>query len=93
VLSDRVSPDGRYFSTPFALPPDEMLRQDLTAPEKIYDSDGFKYRITPKARQHGMSKLQLTVSEKLGRSPDRGDALVYMYWGIFSPRPQLRFAS
>lgn len=83
VLGDRISPVGNWSATPWALPPDSLLRQDLCAPEKIYDSDGFRYKITPKTRQAGMPANRATLHEKLGRSPDRGDAVALLYWAVF----------
>jgi hypothetical protein len=82
VLGDRLNPGGTYANVPWALPTDSLLRQDLCAPEKIYDSDGFRYKITPKTRQKGMPENRPTLHEKLGRSPDRGDAVALLYWAI-----------
>jgi hypothetical protein len=79
-LARRLDPQGPFMGMPFALPPDEFLREELCAPEKIYSSDAFKFRITPKRLQPGMSEDTLTVTAKLdGRSPDRADAVVYLY--------------
>ena len=83
-IRDRLDPDESWVAPPWALPPDSLLRQDLCAPEKIYDSDGFRFRITPKKRQPGMPENQATLTEKLGRSPDRGDAVVYLHWGVLT---------
>lgn len=83
VTGDRLSPAGNWAATPWALPPDSLLRQDLCAPERIYGSDGFRYKITPKTRQPGMPETVATLTEKLGRSPDRGDAVTLLYWGVF----------
>lgn len=47
-----------------ALPPDDLLLQDLTAPDWSIAAGG-KIKVEPKEK----------VVEKLGRSPDRGDAL------------------
>lgn len=82
VLGARLDPNGSCAATPWALPPDSLLHQDLCAPEKIYDSDGFRYKLTPKTRQPGMPTNRATLAEKLGRSPDRGDAVVLLYWGV-----------
>jgi hypothetical protein len=84
VLADRLNPSGAWAGSPWGLPDDSLLHQDLCAPEKIYDSDGFRYRITPKRRESGMPENRPTLQEKLGRSPDRGDAVVMLHWGIHS---------
>jgi hypothetical protein len=82
VTGDRLSPTGNWGTTPWALPPDSLLRQDLCAPERIYGSDGFRFKITPKTRQPGMPETVATLTEKLGRSPDRGDAVTLLHWGV-----------
>lgn len=84
VLGKRLDPNGTHAHTPWPIPPDSLLRQDLCAPEKIYDADGFSFKLTPKHREAGMPDNQPTLTEKLGRSPDRGDAVVYLYWGVHS---------
>lgn len=81
-LGRRLDPQGVHANTPWALPPDSLLRADLCAPEKIYDSGGFRYYITPKARKKGMPENKPTVEEKLGRSPDKGDAVVNLYRAV-----------
>jgi len=66
--------------TTFALPEDSMLEQELCAHHKIPLGRGFK--ITPKDRYPGQTFQQHTVKEHLGRSPDRADALVYLYAAV-----------
>jgi hypothetical protein len=78
-LARRLDPLGAYSTTPWALPPDMLLAEELCAPEKVYGSDAMKFRITPKTRQPGMSEKVLTIHDKIKRSPDRADAVVYLY--------------
>lgn len=71
---------------PIALPPDQDLLMDLCAP---------RYRVTTSGSGKGLtavlqveSKDELLKPTRLGRSPDRGDALVYASaqmdnWGTF----------
>jgi hypothetical protein len=93
-LGRRLNPEGPWGDEPFALPLDDELARDLTAPEKIYGSDGMRFGITPKRRQHGMVYRGDTLTEKLGRSPDKGDAVAMMYEAVrFAVRrapPKLR---
>jgi hypothetical protein len=58
---------GQPFGSRIELPKDNELLADLCAPEFTVKSNG--YQITPKE----------TLVEKLGRSPDKGDAVV-MSW-------------
>jgi hypothetical protein len=81
-LGRRLDNHGPWGLEPWALPADEFLSEDLTAPEKIYDSSGERFHITPKSRQHGMPEGMLTVKEKIGRSPDTGDAIVYCFHAV-----------
>jgi hypothetical protein len=84
VLAARLDPKGVWANVPWAMPADSQLVQDLCAPEKVFDSDGFRFKITPKSRQPGMPDKAHTLREKLGRSPDRGDSCVMLHWGIHS---------
>ena len=52
--------------------------------EKVYGSDGLKFGITPKNRAGNDEHRGDTLREKLGRSPNRADAVVYLYDGIRS---------
>jgi hypothetical protein len=73
-----LDPNGINAGNTFALPSDPMLNAELCAPEKIYmGSDGLKFRITPKTRTSSNFAGE-TLREKLGRSPDRADAVVYL---------------
>lgn len=60
------SQDG---GSPIALPDDPELVSDLTAP--TYDASTGKIKVEPKTK----------LVERLGRSPDRGDAVV-MAWSV-----------
>lgn len=60
-----------------ALPPDDMLIGDLTAPRKVSD---------PKGRIKVESKD--SVKARLHRSPDRADAIVYAMWREPEPIPE-----
>lgn len=84
-LAERLDPAGPYAMTPFGLPKIEKLAADLCAQERRYKSDAFRMGLMPKDRRpgpagdgHGAAE-QKTVKDKLGRSPDRGDAVAYMH--------------
>ena len=51
-----------------ALPNDPVLFKDLTAP--MFDTKSGKIRVEPKE----------SLRDRLGRSPDKGDALAYGNW-------------
>lgn len=53
------------------LPDDRQLLIDLTAPR--FNADGKYIRIEPKE----------DVKARIGRSPDRGDAVVMLLWGVY----------
>lgn len=87
-LRDALDPD-QPGGSPIALPNDNRMLADLTAP---------KYRITT----HGIElESKVDVVKRLGRSPDRGDAVVmawhigdkivnsYEQWQSHSKRPQV----
>lgn len=77
-LGERIDPDGQWRDTPFLLPDDPKLKEELVAPEKIFvGHDGLRFRITPKTLPPGDKNT--SIHKKLGRSPDRGDSLVYWY--------------
>lgn len=78
-LSTRLDP----MQTPedaFALPQDKLLLQELTAHHRIPKAKGFG--ITPKERYRGQVFQSQTIKEMLGRSPDRSDALCYLFAAI-----------
>ncbi len=88
VFGKRLDPSEGHGT--FGLPDDQILLDDLCAAERIYDSDGVRFRIQPKDLPSGAKSIKnhrgdiiSTVKQKLGRSPDRGDACVYGYYSIF----------
>lgn len=83
-LARRLDPAGPWGSEPWPISPDPMLRAELVAHEKVYGSDGLRFRLTPKDRQPGGTFKGETLREKLGRSPDRADAVAYLYAAVRS---------
>ena len=82
-LGRRLDPAGPWGDEPWAIPPDQQLREELVASEKTYSSsDGLCFRLTPKRRYAGMSFRGETLQEKLGRSPDTADAVVYLHHAV-----------
>lgn len=84
LLGDRLNPDGAaHHETAFPIPPDELLWEELCAAEKIYDSMG-KFKLTPKTESvidQGSGRKIESIKDKIGRSPDRADAVAMMYLG------------
>lgn len=80
-LSSRMSPDETP-DVPFALPEDFELQEELCAHCKIPTSRGFN--VTPKDRYRGMLFVGHTIKETLGRSPDKADAVGYLYVAVRS---------
>jgi len=78
-LSRRMSPIETPME-PFALPECVELEQELCAHHKIPLGKGFK--ITQKDRYPGQTLVGHTVKEHIGRSPDRSDALCYLYAAV-----------
>lgn len=66
----------------FLIPPDAELHRQIRAHEKIFpQSDTMKFKVTPKEKSPGNEdddKIR-SVKEKIGRSPDHSDSLVYFY--------------
>lgn len=83
-LARRLDEKGQWREIPFLMPPNDMLAMELTAPEKILKTDGFKFAITPKRKIPGKENQPESVTEKLGRSPDRADSVVYFYRALQS---------
>lgn len=83
-FGNRLNPDSDHLDT-FMVPDDELMVEEFAAHEKVYASDGIKFYLTPKSpsakQRSGGVKLQ-TVKEKIGRSPDRSDAVVLCYAAI-----------
>lgn len=66
---DPAQPGG----SPIALPPDSELISDLTA---------MRYKEGPNGiMPHPDSSTKVEVTKRLGRSPDKGDAVVMCWWG------------
>lgn len=73
LLGRRLDPAHLFGAEPFALPPDAMLAEELTAPEKVYGSDAIRFIVEPKD----------SIKEKLrGRSPDRADSVTYFFHAV-----------
>lgn len=73
LLGRRLDPAHLFGADPFALPPDAMLTEELTAPEKVYGSDAVRFIIEPKE----------SIKEKLrGRSPDKADSVTYLFHAV-----------
>lgn len=81
TLGRRLNPDDRWRDSPWAMPVDENLRQELTAPEKVYDADALRFLITPKNRSSDHPEV-VSVKDKIGRSPDVADAVVYLFHAV-----------
>jgi hypothetical protein len=81
TLGRRLNPDDRWRGIAWALPYDEDLFEELTAPEKVYSSDGLRFHITPKNTPPGREN-SVSVKDKIGRSPDKADAVVYLFAGV-----------
>lgn len=81
-LARRLDPVGAWSESAFALPPDRQLLEELVAPEKVIASDGVRFRITPKEVHSSRKGSVLSLRDKLGRSPDTADAVVYLYLAI-----------
>lgn len=80
-LSRRLDPDGAWPDTPWGLPNDQELHEELTAPERVYASDGMRFVITPKKKPNAKYKGE-TIFQQIGRSPDKADAVSYLYTGV-----------
>lgn len=78
-LSSRMNPEESPQSV-FAIPHDVKLEQELCAHHKLASARGFS--VTPKDRHKGMLFNGHTVREHLNRSPDRSDALAYLYAAV-----------
>lgn len=81
-LARRLDPTGPWGDSPWAFPHDPQLREELVAPEKVVASDGIRFRITPKDVHSSRKGAVLSLRDKLGRSPDTADAVVYLYLAV-----------
>ena len=81
-LAKRIDIDGQYSASPYALPSDSLLSQELMALQRIsVGYDGSLHRITPKTRSGAANSYKgRTLREQLGRSPDRADASAYAHY-------------
>jgi hypothetical protein len=71
LLGRRLNPESDM--PLFAMPPDQALRAELCATEKEYiGNDAIQFKIQSKDE----------IKAKLGRSPDKADALVYLHHAI-----------
>lgn len=92
LLSNRLNPAERWAGAAWGLPKsDGKLLEELCAIDKIYESDGMRFRISPKQRPSGAKPLKdhrgqpvQTLKQKLGRSPDRGDATAMLWRAIYT---------
>jgi len=87
TLGRRLNPDDQWGQSTWALPPgDTALYAELTAPEKVYPrGDALRFTLSPKRKPQGSHQggnRILSVEEKLGRSPDRGDATAYLFVAV-----------
>lgn len=82
TLGRRLNPEDKWGAEPWALPTDTRLRQDLTAPEKIYGADPLRWHLLPKNKPHDSPLAVPSIKEKLGRSPDRGDGVAYLWHAV-----------
>jgi hypothetical protein len=71
-FAEALNPDS---GEDIALPPDSELLADLCAPRYEVKSNGIKIESKP------------DIIERIGRSPDCGDAVVYSWWSEVSARP------
>lgn len=73
LLGMRLDPQGQFGAKPWALPSDDMLRRELTAPEKVYASDMVRFSLQPKDE----------IKQKMaGHSPDLADATTYLFHAV-----------
>ena len=75
MLGRRLSPQDKWKDAAWILPDDAELLWELTAPEKQFPGgDGLRWKLEPKDG----------VKQKVGRSPDKGDAVVMLYYGVIA---------
>lgn len=82
LLGRRLSPLDLWQESTWRLAPDDLLREELCAPEKMYQgNDALRYFITPKNRNPDKENV-VCIRDKLHRSPDRGDSVVYLWHAV-----------
>ena len=73
LLGRRLDPQHQFGATAWALPPNQHLMEELTAPEKVWASDAIRFGVEPKEN----------IKEKLrGRSPDKADSVTYLFHAV-----------
>jgi len=78
TLGRRLNPDDMWSGKPWAMPFDANLYEELCAPEKIIQGgDALRFILTPK--KPNPDKPGMSVREKIGRSPDAADSVVYLF--------------
>lgn len=73
LLGRRLDPSDNWIGYPWALPNDEKLLEDVSAPIKHLTRDGTCWGLEPKD----------DIARRLGRSPDKGDAVVCLWRAVF----------
>lgn len=76
-FAKRIDPGGQWRGVPFAIPDDALLHEELRCPEKVYQADGFRFALPPKHPVAGRKQTVQSITERIGRSPDRADSAVY----------------
>lgn len=86
-MRERLDPNS---GEDICLPPDRELLQELTAPRYSITSVGIK--VEPKEGSISASGVRTAgIRERLGRSPDKADAVVYCFTAG-ETRPEMYFA-
>lgn len=73
LLGRRFDPNDNWQTKPWAIPNDNKLVEELTAPVKYPTRGGTSWMIEPKEG----------IKKRLGRSPDSADAVVCLYRAVF----------
>lgn len=82
-LGLRLDPKGPHAGAVFVLPTDEMLSQELCSIEKYYaGSEALRFGVIPKRQAAGSNYSGPNIRDKIGRSPDRADAVSYCLQAI-----------
>lgn len=73
----------------WALPDIGELWEELHALEKIYGPDGRRFKLNSKRKLDAVAKARNqdnrdSVEEKIGRSPDRSDAVAYLFAAVMT---------
>lgn len=80
TLGRRLNPDDRWRNKPWAIPADPELHEELCAPERIPSgADALRWLVTPK---NSDKENVLSIKRRLGRSPDKGDAVAMLFHGV-----------